>query len=530
MLVQQRMTPMPSMDPAQARMMTTVMPIMMTVLFYQFPSGLVLYWIVNTVLSVVQQYYIHRESNKSKDDAPASNVAVRAIAHEVDASDAESEASFSSDVTPVTSDTPSESDLSDSDSGRPTPIASVCVLQLPVRSHGTSSLPESTLCGTASEPIDAYDLDSLILGVEHDAAIDWLTSSSTAAWEEADDTDTLTITELPSMDSASIAAGQYLTNTERPLGEELGGTHGPPPPCVAHAPPTDLAKPMQCQGWSVASRIMGAATSRSHSARSRLPRIGGRGRHNLNGLAKLGHEVVALSDVDAERAKESFAQFPKAKHFVDYRKMLDAVENEIDAVAVSTPDHTHAVIAAEAMKRKKHVYVETPLAHDIRETRKLARLAGETGVATQMGNQHHNGKTYRTLVQILREGAIGKIREAHAWSNRPIWPQGIDRPADFETFPHALERLGRELHHDREDVTERRRVAQAHVGDLFFEPLNSFVALGHRCRHSSPFVWSSTDVAPSWCLTRLSSWPRQLGRAEGGVTAITLVPSTSSPL
>ncbi|MFW6171932.1 MAG: Gfo/Idh/MocA family protein, partial [Planctomycetota bacterium] len=116
--------------------------------------------------------------------------------------------------------------------------------------------------------------------------------------------------------------------------------------------------------------------------------LGARGSENLE---KCGNaNVIALCDVDWTRAATTLNRYSNAKKFRDFRKMLDQVK-EIDAVIISTPDHTHAVIAAEAMRRGKHVYVEAPLAHTIRETRELARLASETGVTTQMGNERHSG-------------------------------------------------------------------------------------------------------------------------------------------
>jgi predicted dehydrogenase len=171
--------------------------------------------------------------------------------------------------------------------------------------------------------------------------------------------------------------------------------------------------------------------------------IGGRGRHNLTGLAKLGHQVVALSDVDAERAKDSFAQFPSAKHFVDYRKMLDAVENEIDAVVVSTPDHTHAVAAIDAMCRGKHVYCEKPLTHSIAEVRAVRKAATDNGVITQLGNQGHSDHQIRLFCEWIWDGAIGDVHTIHAL--RPSCYSRIDQLASLSDRPPVPKTLDWDL-------------------------------------------------------------------------------------
>jgi predicted dehydrogenase len=163
--------------------------------------------------------------------------------------------------------------------------------------------------------------------------------------------------------------------------------------------------------------------------------LGARGAGNV---AKCeGANLVALCDVDWRLAATAFASCPEAAKYKDFRRMLDA-EKGIDAVVISTPDHTHAVIAAEAMKRGKHVYVETPLAHDVWEVRELARLADQTGVTTQMGNERHSGAGIRRAVEMLWGGGLGPIREVHCWTNRPQWPQGIDQPRAESPMPAGL--------------------------------------------------------------------------------------------
>ena len=118
----------------------------------------------------------------------------------------------------------------------------------------------------------------------------------------------------------------------------------------------------------------------------------------------------------------AFNKYPDVPKYKDYRRMLDK-EKDIEAVVVSTPDHTHAVITAEAMKRGKHVFTEVPLAHSVSEARELTRLAKETGLITQMGHERHSGPGIRKAVEMIWGGGLGPIKEAHCWTNRPQWPQ-----------------------------------------------------------------------------------------------------------
>jgi len=166
--------------------------------------------------------------------------------------------------------------------------------------------------------------------------------------------------------------------------------------------------------------------------------IGGMGKDNLSRCED--ERIVALCDVDFGLAEEVFAKYPEAKRYKDYRVMLDE-QKDIDAVIVATPDHTHAVIAMAAMERKKHVYVQKPLTHSVYEARLLTETARKRGVATQMGNQGHSGEGSRLLCEWVWDGAIGEIREAHAWTNRPVWPSGIevDRPTETPEPPPGLD-------------------------------------------------------------------------------------------
>jgi len=164
--------------------------------------------------------------------------------------------------------------------------------------------------------------------------------------------------------------------------------------------------------------------------------VGGRGASDIRAVS--GENIVALCDVDDKRAGETFTRYPKAKKYRDFRKMLEKEKN-IDAVVVATPDHVHAVAAMMAVKMGKHVYCEKPLTHLIYEARQLTKAAREAKVATQMGNQGHSGEGNRLICEWIWDGAIGPVREVHTWTNRPIWPQGIDRPKETPPIPKTLD-------------------------------------------------------------------------------------------
>jgi predicted dehydrogenase len=166
--------------------------------------------------------------------------------------------------------------------------------------------------------------------------------------------------------------------------------------------------------------------------------VGGMGKSNLRRCET--ENIVALCDVDSGKADEVFKKYPDAARYKDFRVMLDE-RKDIDAVIVATPDHTHAMIAMAALERKKHVYVQKPLTHSVYEARLLTETARKHGVATQMGNQGHSGEGARLLCEWVWDGAIGHIREAHAWTNRPVWPQGVEveRPTETPEVPPGLE-------------------------------------------------------------------------------------------
>lgn len=173
--------------------------------------------------------------------------------------------------------------------------------------------------------------------------------------------------------------------------------------------------------------------------------VNGRGRDNLREVGKT-ENIVALCDVDwSEEFSNQCKLYPKAKRYKDYREMLDT-QKDIDAVIISTPDHTHAMITLDAMKRGKHVYTEKPLTKTVYEARMLTEAAQKYNVATQMGNGGQAGDGPRRLREMIKDGAIGDIYEVHHWTDRPnrglsatYWPQGVSRPTEELALPSHLD-------------------------------------------------------------------------------------------
>ncbi len=148
--------------------------------------------------------------------------------------------------------------------------------------------------------------------------------------------------------------------------------------------------------------------------------------------------IVALCDVDWGYSKRVFDAYPAAKKYWDFRKMYDEMGKSIDAVIVATADHTHALAAANAMSMGKHVYLQKPLTHSVYESRLLTKLAVKHQVATQMGNQGSSGEGINLIVEWIQNGEIGDVRKVDAFTDRPIWPQGLNRPAKGEWVPETL--------------------------------------------------------------------------------------------
>jgi predicted dehydrogenase len=174
--------------------------------------------------------------------------------------------------------------------------------------------------------------------------------------------------------------------------------------------------------------------------------VGGKGASDIASVST--ENIVALCDVDDEmmakflkneqNTPEQQAKYEEASKYRDFRKMLDR-EKSLDAIVVSTPDHNHAVIAMMAIKMGKHAFVQKPLTHTVKEARLLAQEAKKAGVITQMGNQGHAGEGTRLICEWIWDGAIGAVEEVHVWTNRPIWPQGIDAPKEIPSVPPTLD-------------------------------------------------------------------------------------------
>ncbi len=168
--------------------------------------------------------------------------------------------------------------------------------------------------------------------------------------------------------------------------------------------------------------------------------VGGKGDSDLRSFHESGKaEIAFLCDVDDRRAAGSVKRFPKAKYYKDYREMLDKEHRHIDAVSVSTPDHNHAIQALAAMQLGKHVYVQKPLTHDVFEARALTQAAKKYKVVTQMGNQGASGDGVRIMREWFDAGLIGDVHTIYTWTDRPVWPQGIQWPAQKAEVPKELD-------------------------------------------------------------------------------------------
>ena len=168
--------------------------------------------------------------------------------------------------------------------------------------------------------------------------------------------------------------------------------------------------------------------------------IGGKGESDIEEFAKSPYvTIVALCDVDDRQAVKTRQRFPKAAYYKDFREMLDKERKNIDAVSVSTPDHTHAAATLMAMRMSKHVYVQKPLTHDIYEARILTEAAKKYKVVTQMGNQGSSGDGVRKMQEWYAAGLIGDATDIYCWTNRPIWPQGFGKPVTKNEVPKELD-------------------------------------------------------------------------------------------
>lgn len=169
--------------------------------------------------------------------------------------------------------------------------------------------------------------------------------------------------------------------------------------------------------------------------------VGGMGGGDMGCLLASGKlDVVAICDVDENNLNQAAAGLPNARKYRDWRELLEKEGDKIDSVNISTPDHMHAPIAMAAIKKGKHVYCQKPLAHEVYEARQMTLAARQAKVVTQMGIQIHSHVAYRMAVQMLRDGAIGKVKEWHSWSSAPSWPQaGLTRPEGEDPVPANLD-------------------------------------------------------------------------------------------
>src|SRR5258706_8671798 len=164
---------------------------------------------------------------------------------------------------------------------------------------------------------------------------------------------------------------------------------------------------------------------------------GGRAASDIQGCAS--ENMVAFADPDSNTAANTFNRYEKAAKYTDFRKMLDKEGKNIDAVIVAIPDHMHATAAMWAMERGKHVYVQKPLVRTIWEARQMKEAATKYRVATQMGNQGYSNEGTRQCAEIIWNGEIGQVTEVHAWSDRPLWPQGLTEIPKEEPVPKTLD-------------------------------------------------------------------------------------------
>jgi predicted dehydrogenase len=191
----------------------------------------------------------------------------------------------------------------------------------------------------------------------------------------------------------------------------------------------------------VPRHVLGGAEQPAPSDRIALAGVGvgGVGFGQLQACEKAGFQIAVLCDVDDAYAKKAHNRWPKARRYRDFREMLQAEGDKIDAVYCGTPDHTHAVISVAALRRKKHVCCVKPLTRTVHECRAVVAAAREAKVATQVTASPNTSNAACRTCELIWAGAIGPVREVHVWSNRPLWPQGMDRPPGEDPVPATLD-------------------------------------------------------------------------------------------
>jgi predicted dehydrogenase len=186
--------------------------------------------------------------------------------------------------------------------------------------------------------------------------------------------------------------------------------------------------------------ILPAASALGYAANEKVSigviGLAGMGNVDARTFNKLGENVAAICDVDAAVLEKRGADYPQAKKYQDFRKMIES--EKLDGVSIATPDHLHAYMSVWAMKHGLHVYCQKPLCQTVHEARVMARVAAETKVVTQMGTQTSAEPRNMRAIELIQSGALGEITEIHLATDRPVWPQGHDRPAGEEPVPETL--------------------------------------------------------------------------------------------
>ena len=191
--------------------------------------------------------------------------------------------------------------------------------------------------------------------------------------------------------------------------------------------------------YIVPRHVLGGKGYKSPSDTLNIAVVGAGGRGNAHVKAAASENLIAMVDVDMRQAQANFKKYPQTKTYKDFRKMYDELGNDLDAVMVATPDHNHAVVALPAIQMKKHVYVEKPLTHNVYEARLLTQAAKKYNVVTQMGNQGASGEGVRQTMEWVQSGVIGEVHRVDAWTNRPVWPQGVKLPKEKVNIPVDLD-------------------------------------------------------------------------------------------
>jgi hypothetical protein len=233
-----------------------------------------------------------------------------------------------------------------------------------------------------------------------------------------------------------------------------------------------LAGALPAAGFG-STRSLKAAGYKSPNEKLNFAAIGsgGQGASNISAAAPT-ENIVALCDVDDRRAAATFARFENAPKFRDFRRMLDQEGKNIDAVIVATPDHMHSTAAMWSMERGKHVYVQKPLVRTVWEARQMREAARKYKVATQMGNQGYSNEGTRQCAEIVWNGEVGNVTEVHAWSDRPMWPQGLTEIPKEDPVPSTLDWdlwLGIAA---KRPFTAGGRTEPDRNGGFFYQPFN----------------------------------------------------------